>query len=333
MQRILIADDSIVSRHLLEATLKKWGYEVVVACDGAEAWAVLERDDAPSLVVLDWVMPVMTGPEVCTRLRQMGREQYTYILLLTSKNQKEDLIVGMSAGADDYLTKPFDQQELEVRLQAGKRILGLHEALVLAQKKLFRQATYDELTDLYNRARILDLLRTEQARAERDQKPVGIVLADIDKFKSVNDTYGHSVGDAVLREAARRMQNCIRTYDLIGRYGGEEFLLVLPGCDLGCAAQQAERLRLSICENPMPVGDGSIEGSSPIENICLPISASFGTTTYYPGTPTSVEGLIKLADEALYEAKRTGRNRVVIRHDSAAPNPMAVDCDLVGVAS
>ncbi len=324
MQRVLIADDSIVSRHLLEATLKKWGYEVTVACDGAEAWSVLEQDGCPSMAILDWVMPTLTGPEVCTRVRSLGRGQYTYILLLTSKNQREDLIAGMSAGADDYITKPFDQQELEVRLEAGKRILRLHEALMTAQKKLIRQATYDELTDMFNRARILDVLRTEMDRASRDQVPVGIVLADIDRFKSVNDTYGHNVGDAVLREAARRMHGSIRSYDSIGRYGGEEFLLVLPGCDLGCAARQAERLRLAVCDSPMPLCEDQTPDGNPDE---LPISASFGATTYYPGSTTRLESLIKLADDALYEAKRTGRNRVVARRDPAAPKEFA-DCGL-----
>jgi two-component system cell cycle response regulator len=332
MQKILIADDSIVSRHLLEATLKKWGYDVLVACDGAEAWRILEREDAPALAILDWVMPQLTGPEVCTRLRANAREKYTYILLLTSKGQKEDLIAGMSAGADDYIIKPFDQQELQVRLEAGKRILKLHNELIEAKRKLFRQATYDELTGLYNRARILENLRTELHRAEREHTPVGMVLADLDRFKSINDTYGHSIGDAVLREAARRMEGSIRSYDSIGRYGGEEFLLVLPGCDLGCAALQAERLRLAICEQPMALTEaGDRDETQPLS---LPISASLGATTFYPGTPTSVDSLIKLADDALYEAKRMGRNRVVMRHDAAAPvSPATVDCDLAVLAT
>lgn len=325
MQKILIADDSVVSRHLLEATLRKWGYEVTVACDGAEALSVLERDDAPSMAILDWVMPIHTGPEVCTQLRQLARESYTYILLLTSKNQKEDLIAGMNAGADDYLTKPFDQQELEVRLEAGKRILKLHDALVAAKKKLFRQATYDELTGLFNRARILETARTELVRSEREGVPLGVVLADIDKFKSINDTYGHSVGDQVLREVASRMQSSIRAYDAIGRYGGEEFLLILPGCDLGCAAQQAERLRLIVCQEPLAVTVGN-------KQVGLPISASFGTTTFYPGSTSSLDALIVVADEALYEAKRTGRNRIIVKHDPGAPAVSAPACELTGIS-
>lgn len=325
MQRVLIADDSIVSRHLLEATLKKWGYQVNVACDGREAWRALEGPDAPSLAILDWVMPEMTGVEVCARVRGLDRERYTYILLLTSKNQKEDLIAGMNSGADDYITKPFDQQELQVRLEAGKRILSLHDALLDAQRKLIRQATYDELTNLFNRRRILEVLQTELARAERERHPVGIVLADVDKFKSVNDTFGHNVGDQVLRETARRMQHSVRSYDSIGRYGGEEFLLVLPGCDLGCAGQQAERLRLAVATETMPISDGLLATD-------LPITASFGATTFYPGMSMIPEPLIKLADEALYEAKRTGRNRVVLHHGTTADGAEMPDCAVDSVA-
>jgi diguanylate cyclase (GGDEF)-like protein len=308
MQKVLIADDSIVSRHLLEATLKKWGYEVAVACDGAEAWAILQQDNAPSLAILDWVMPVLTGPEVCMKLRQRGGEKYTYTLLLTSKNQKEDLIEGMAAGADDYLTKPFDRQELQVRLEAGKRILRLHEDLYAAQQKLVRQATYDDLTGLFNRPRILESLRSELARAARDKQPVGLVIADIDKFKAINDTYGHAIGDSVLREAAQRMHSSVRAYDALGRYGGEEFLVVLPGCDLEMTAVQAERLRLALCQTPMMVSDDVDSTRFP-----LPVSASFGATAALHGWTLSLEALIKLGDDALYEAKRMGRNRVNTR--------------------
>jgi diguanylate cyclase (GGDEF)-like protein len=277
------------------------------------------------MAILDWVMPEMTGVDVCARVRGLARERYTYILLLTSKNEKEDLIAGMNAGADDYIIKPFDQQELQVRLEAGKRILSLHDALLDAQRKLIRQATYDELTNLFNRRRILEVLQTELARAERERQPVGVVLADVDKFKSVNDTYGHNVGDQVLRETARRMHQSVRSYDAIGRYGGEEFLLVLPGCDLGCAGQQAERLRLAIASATMSISDGLFTAE-------LPITASFGATTLYPGMNTALEPLIKLADEALYEAKRTGRNRVILRHGEMPNGAEAADCAMDSVA-
>ncbi len=223
--RILIADDSIVSRHLLDATLRKWGYEVIVACDGVEAWNVLGAEDAPKLAILDWVMPGLTGPEVCRFVREHNKDKdiYTYILLLTSKSLKEDLIEGMESGADDYVTKPFDQHELKVRLRAGTRIVDLQRELVAAREELREQATKDFLTRIWNRSSILDVLQRELVRGSREKRPVGVVLADLDHFKLVNDTHGHFAGDAVLREFARRMLSCMRPYDAIGRYGGEEF--------------------------------------------------------------------------------------------------------------
>jgi diguanylate cyclase (GGDEF)-like protein len=300
--RILIADDSIVSRHVLDATLRKWGYEVVVACDGVEAWNVLEGEDAPKLAILDWVMPGLTGPEVCRRVRERLKEKdtYTYILLLTSKSLKEDLIEGMEAGADDYVTKPFDQHELKVRLRAGTRIIDLQRELVAAKDELREQATKDFLTRIWNRSSILDILHRELMRGGREKRPVGVVLADLDHFKSVNDTYGHFAGDAVLREFARRMQISIRAYDAIGRYGGEEFLVILPGCDKSATLDKAERMRAALDAEPMLINDER-----------RLVTCSFGATTWRPGDAASPDALIRVADDALYAAKHQGRNRVV----------------------
>jgi len=306
--KILIADDSLVSRHLLEATLTKWGYEVAVACDGEEALALLQKDDAPALAILDWMMPGMTGLEVCRRVRVRAREPYTYILLLTSKSQKEDLIEGMEAGADDYITKPFDQHELQVRLRAGTRLVDLQAELLSAREALREQATKDSLTHLWNRSSIFDILCRELARAQRERTPVGVVMVDLDHFKSINDNFGHFAGDAVLCEAARRMQNGIRQYDSIGRYGGEEFLILLTGCDEEACWAQAERLRKQLSQLQMSLQESSIG-----------VSASFGVTTALPGQSWTPEALIHKADEALYLAKRRGRNRVeFLSHDSQA---------------
>jgi diguanylate cyclase (GGDEF)-like protein len=303
--RVLIADDSIVSRHLLEATLRKWGYEVVVACDGLEAWNVLEGDNAPRIVILDWVMPGLTGPEVCQRVREHSHNKettYTYILLLTSKSQREDLIEGMEAGADDYLTKPFDQHELKVRLRAGTRIIDLQRELEAAKEELREQATKDFLTRIWNRSSILDILQRELSRAGRENRSVGVVMADLDRFKSVNDTYGHFAGDAVLREFTRRMLTSMRSYDAIGRYGGEEFLIVLPGCDETCTYNQCERLRQALAGEPMMIND-----------IRQVVTGSYGATTWTPGMDTNPDSLIKVADDALYKAKHQGRNCVVFQ--------------------
>ncbi|HEY4359769.1 MAG TPA: diguanylate cyclase [Bryobacteraceae bacterium] len=302
--RILIADDSIVSRHLLDATLRKWGYEVVVACDGAEAWNALQGENPPNIAILDWVMPGLTGPEVCKRVRENSHDaegNYTYILLLSSKSQKEDLIEGLESGADDYLTKPFDQHELKVRLRAGKRIIDLQRELLAAREELREQATKDFLTRLWNRSSILDILQRELTRGARENRPVGVVLTDLDRFKSVNDSFGHFAGDAVLREFSRRMVQCIRPYDSIGRYGGEEFLVILPGCDEACTAGQAERMRVALAGEPMLINDSR-----------QLVTGSFGATTWTPGAPAHSENLIRVADSALYMAKNQGRNRVVI---------------------
>ncbi len=298
--RILIADDSIVSRHLLEATLRKWEYDVVTASDGAEAWEVLQEPGAPSIAILDWVMPGLTGPEVCRLVRQRAGEPYTYLLLLTSKSLKEDLVEGMESGADDYLVKPFDQHELKVRLRAGRRIVELQSELVRAREALREQATKDFLTGIWNRSSILEILDRELQRSAREGNPVGVVLADLDHFKAVNDTFGHFAGDAVLREAARRMQSCCRGYDSIGRYGGEELLVILPGCQAECAEGQAERMRAVIESTPLTLGEDPYQ-----------LTCSFGVTWAEPGKAQPPEALIRTADDALYRAKRAGRNRVV----------------------
>jgi two-component system, cell cycle response regulator len=310
--KILIADDSIVSRHLLEATLRKWGYDVMVACDGAEALELLQREDAPALIILDWMMPGMTGVEVCRRIRQRDSEPYTYILLLTSKSQKEDLIEGMDAGADDYITKPFDQNELQVRLRAGTRLVDLQSQLLKAREDLRDQATRDSLTRLWNRSSILNELGRELARSEREARPLGVVIVDLDHFKHINDTYGHLAGDAVLREAARRMQNSIRQYDSIGRYGGEEFLILFPGCSADDCFAQADRLRKQLAQAEMSVNESSLR-----------VTASFGVTTAMPGESCTQEALIRRADEALYVAKKSGRNRVEML--SYRPDPVEVN--------
>jgi len=295
--RILIAEDDPISRRLLEVTLHKWGYEVVSCSDGESAWDKLQQPEAPTLAILDWMMPGMDGLQVCREVRQMMTEPYTYMLLLTAKSQKSDIIAGLEAGADDYLTKPFDASELRMRLRVGQRILDLQAELIFVREELRTQATHDALTHLLNRAATCDILQRELERAEREQLPLSIILADIDLFKRINDTYGHLAGDAVLRETSRNMKSVVRPYDGIGRYGGEEFLLVLPGCDDNGAAMLAERIRESIESHPLTFTEGMI-----------PITLSLGVASNE--ITQDMEGLIGAADAALYRAKNSGRNRV-----------------------
>lgn len=300
--RILIADDSLLSRRLLEDTLSKWGYEVVAARDGSQAREILSGPDSPPLAILDWMMPGHTGPELCDLVRRAGAEPYTYILLLTSRNEKQDLVTGMEAGADDYITKPFDRHELQVRLRAGTRIVELQQQLLRTREALREQATRDYLTNLWNRSAILDKLGREMARSSRDGTPFGVVLADLDHFKAINDTWGHAAGDVALKEVTGRIMASLRPYDSVGRYGGEEFLIVLPGADLEEASALADRVRQEI-------------GSAPIawQNISIPVSCSFGVTCGFGEPSLTAADLINTADEALYAAKHAGRNRVIAR--------------------
>lgn len=295
--RVLAAEDNPVFRAMLSSMLTKWGYDVEAACDGNEAWRVLHDDRAPRLAILDWMMPGADGVEICRRVRAEGREPYIYILLLTSRNESQDLVEGMDAGADDYITKPFNTHELRVRLRAGRRILDLQEELVRAREALREEATHDGLTGLLNRRALLEVVEAEAERAGRDERPLAVLLADLDRFKTINDTHGHLAGDAVLREAARRMKSVIRRYDGLGRYGGEEFLAVLPGSDGEAARAEAERVRQAVAAEPFSFGDASVE-----------VTCSIGVA--WSTAPAGADALVRQADVALYVAKNRGRNRV-----------------------
>ena len=297
--KVLVAEDNGVIQSVLRNLLTKWGYEAVIASDGQQAWDALQADDAPRLAILDWMMPGLNGIEICQRIRAESREPYIYILLLTARNESQDLVEGMEAGADDYLTKPFNARELRVRLRAGTRILELQEQLLHAREALRVQATHDGLTGLLNRSAILDSLRNELERANREGQPLAALLVDVDRFKSINDTYGHQTGDSVLIETANRMKGAIRRYDSIGRYGGEEFLILIPGCDDESAQLQGERIRSALADAPFDAGDAPLQ-----------VTCSIGTSFRALPLPSDAENLIREADYALYRAKHNGRNRV-----------------------
>ena len=294
--KILIADDDAVSRRVLEASLCRLGHEVVVTENGCDAAAALLQPDAPRLAILDWVMPGLDGLAVCRSVRQRA-QHYVYIILLTAHRRHEDMLTGLDAEADDFLSKPFDLVELQARLRSGERVLRLQETLLAAQDALRHEATHDRLTAVWNRGRILDHLDAELDRAATLHLPLTVAIADLDHFKRVNDTYGHAAGDAVLQQAAGRLQSVLRAGDALGRYGGEEFLLVLPGCDQTGASLIAERARAAF-DLPFLLDDGLRLSSS----VSLGFACTFGR---YAAAP-----LIQAADRALYRAKAEGRNRV-----------------------
>jgi len=298
--RILAAEDNPVFQTVLRGMLTKWGYEVIIAKDGIEALRALQAENAPRLALLDWMMPGIDGVDVCRRVRSMGREPYIYILLLTARTDSDDLVAGMDAGADDYLTKPFNAPELRARLRAGQRILELQAQLLEAREALRLEATHDGLTGLLNRRAVLGLLQVELERAMREKQPLAVLMLDLDHFKEINDRFGHLAGDAVLRDAANRMRNSVRSYDSVGRYGGEEFLVVLPGGNGEAALAQAERLRLAMANEPFSF---SGEGQK--------VTCSIGVTWHRGMTPCDADSLVREADLGLYAAKEAGRNRVV----------------------
>ncbi len=300
--RILIAEDDPVSRRVLDAKLQKWGYTTILAEDGREAWEILCREDAPKLAILDWMMPEMDGPEVCSRIRDRVDKDYVYLILLTAKGGKSDVISGLNSGADDYITKPFNSGELEVRLHAARRILDLESRLLDMTEQLRIQATHDGLTGIWNRAATMDVLHNETARAMREDTCLGLVMIDIDKFKNINDTCGHQVGDVVLQEVVRRVNVAVRPYDSFGRYGGEEFIVVLPRCDSTFAAYVGERIRDAVAITPIVVD----------EKRSLNVSVSVGVASKVVEREEDSSNLLMAADVAMYRAKEAGRNRVEV---------------------
>jgi len=284
--------------------LEKWDYEVVEAEDGDRAMEILAEDDAPSMAVLDWMMPGISGPEICRQIRFENRPRYTYILLLTSKDDTEDLIEGMQSGADDYVVKPVNMHELQVRLRAGRRIIELQEELIATREELRVQATRDFLTGIWNRGMITQKLDEEISRAARANGSLGVIMVDIDHFKRINDTYGHPAGDSILVEVALRMQETLRAYDCLGRFGGEEFLIVLPDASEEGAVALAERIRIAVAGVPIEAPSGPVN-----------VTVSLGTVVRTMEQGTNFKTLIDEADRALYRAKDGGRNRV----ESAEP--------------
>lgn len=300
---ILVVEDHPSTRQLLELRLRKAGYQVSAAANGREALESLKRHFCP-LVITDWMMPGMDGLALCRAIRQKTWEGYVYIILTTAKDSQDDIVRGLEAGADDYLTKPVHPAELLARLKTGRRILNLECTLKQRNQEIARLSITDPLTGIYNRRYLNDKLPFEIKRALRYGCHLGVILCDIDNFKRINDIYGHNVGDLVLKEFAVWLKGSIRDgIDWLARYGGEEFVLVLPETRLAGSFEAAERLRRLVAEKVISIPAGDIS-----------ITASFGISCCNPGDPENLraaETLLNEADQCLYQAKKAGRNRVV----------------------
>ncbi len=291
--KILLVEDSAIDRFKIGAFLKEWGLEFTAVESGTAAAKALEQPDPPAMVLLDWQLPGIDGIELCRRIRILGTNQpYIYTVMLTAKNRKRDLLTAMAAGADDYLAKPVNPSELRARILAGKRILDLQQSLRFA-------ATHDFLTTLLSRSEILAALQRELSRSEREARPAVVILADVDHFKRVNDSIGHCAGDAVLKEVAQRLKSDLRPYDVAGRYGGEEFLLILPGCDLRTGIRRANEIRNLVAKDPIAIPSGKTSAT-----------VSMGITVTSCSTSFTDTEVLHQADVALYAAKENGRNRV-----------------------
>jgi diguanylate cyclase (GGDEF)-like protein len=314
--RALVADDDTASRILLQKVLTKWGYEVMTASTGEEAWKILTGDNPPDIAVLDWMMPELDGVEVCRRVRALDLSSPPYLILLTSRSDKQDIATGLEAGAADYVQKPFDHDELRARLLVGRRFAELNRKLLDTQQELRRQALTDPLTHIMNRRAILMRLSEEMARAPRQGLPLSIGSMDIDHFKAVNDNYGHASGDRVLQTVVERALKALRPYDALGRIGGEEFLIVMPGVGPRDAEIVLERIRKIIRSSPI-----ELQGQELVITVSIGGAVSMGE---------SMDELLNRADEALYRAKGSGRDRIVLApYEQAGEASMAQEATQV----
>jgi len=295
--RVLVADDDLTSRTILAAILAKEGHQVETVVDGAEAWKALQQPDAPELIILDWVMPEINGPNVARLVRGLKTDKPPYILMLTARDHKADIVAGLKAGANDYVTKPFDSGELCARIGVGRRMIEMQTALLSSQQALAHQASHDSLTGLLNRHSILDKLQTEVARANRNAKEWGVGVCDLDHFKRVNDTHGHQAGDDLLRGFAQVLVDHLRPYDAAGRIGGEEFLIIAPDMAKADLPSLFHRLCAVVATSKITTRTG-----------VLSITVSIGVASATPGT--TADAMLADADAALYRAKAEGRNRV-----------------------
>lgn len=308
--RVLIAEDDTITRRILQRAVTSLGHEYLLAKDGSEAWETHEREPYIDVIISDRMMPGMDGIELCRRVRKSSDDWYTFFIFITSLGEKGDLIEGLKAGADDYLTKPLDHEQLQAKLLAASRVTSLHrrlneqnDELEKLNVELFATSRRDPLTMLGNRLRLREDLETLASHVERYERSVCAMLCDIDFFKAYNDNYGHVAGDDILKKTAEAISGNLRKGDSAYRYGGEEFLVTLPEQSIESAVSAAERLRRRIERMQIP------HTSRERPEI---ITISIGLAELRPDDGKSAEDLLKEADAALYEAKENGRNQVKV---------------------
>lgn len=299
--KILVAEDDAMSLRMLQVFLQRAGHEVVTAANGIEALERMQAEDAPRLLLLDWEMPQMDGIEVCSQLRSVVTDLPPYIIFITAKDGLGDMVRGLDAGASDFVRKPFNREELSARIRVGERTLMLQAQLWEARQQMEHLAMHDTLTETYNRRAMLEAMERELSFARRSGHQLAIAILDIDRFKMINDTHGHHIGDAVLRSFAAVMKQCIRKSDLLARWGGEEFLVMAHVSGAPSLAKHPlfERIRAAVESDGVEIEAGQT----------LHYTVSIGVT--YCDGRESIDTVLRRADDGLYAAKNGGRNRVV----------------------
>ncbi|MCP4141963.1 MAG: diguanylate cyclase [Chloroflexi bacterium] len=301
MLKILVVDDEHVARRVVEKTLTRLGHTVVLAESGEAAWKKIQEEPF-RFVITDWNMPIMDGVQLIKKIRSTTLPSYVYAILVTSNSKDEDIVEGLYAGADDYLTKPFNPAELEARVAVGERMLALEDSLTMANNQLEKLAMVDSLTGILNRRAIYKFARGELERARRVSEPISVIFLDIDKFKNINDRHGHLRGDESLKLIAQVIKERSRAYDGIGRWAGDEFLVVLPGTTAENAENAAKRIVEGINHIELSLPDGG--------SFALSASAGVATQLRVTGSAALLDDLIQAADESLYRAKEKGGNHV-----------------------
>jgi two-component system, cell cycle response regulator len=299
--KVLVAEHDPAVLGLMADNLSQWGYEVVICDDGSDAWRVLQENDPPTLALVDWDLPGMNGPHICQHARELIGKPYIYIILLTDERPKKAMLEGLEAGADEYMVKPLDVYELQLRMRTGNRIVSLQETLMSVLKLSEYEAAHDPLTGLWNRPAVADLLVKELGRSKRNQTPVGVIAAGLDQFQHLADHYGELTRDSVLREVVLRIHSTVRSYDLVGRIGDEDFLVVAPGCDRETSRLLAERLSSSVERFRAAIGEDVV-----------PLTMSCGVICGDGTKDRQAEALIRAAEEALAVARTKGQGSVEI---------------------